>query len=101
MTYPSRCPVRCIFPTLVGRAKHGSIPGLDQKDVYVGEEAISKRGALSVESPIKNGIVRNWDDMEKVWAHTFANELKTPAEDHPILLTEAPQNPKANRERMT
>jgi len=70
---------RSLFPNLVGRAKHSSIPGLDQKDIYIGEEAISKRGALQVESPIKEGIIRNWEDMEKVWQHTFNNELKTQA----------------------
>ena len=50
--------------------------------------------------PIENGDIKNWDDMEKFWHHTY-KELGVQSEEFPVLLTEAPTNPAAIREKMT
>ena len=93
---------KAAFPNFVGRDFMPIvIGGTEQNEFYIGYEAQVKRGVLNLKYPIEHGVVTNWDDMERVWHHTFFNELRTPADEHPVLLTEAPLNPKQNREKMT
>jgi len=49
--------------------------------------------------PIEGGIVTNWDDMEKLWYHTF-NGLRVSPEEHRVLIADTPLNPKPDREKM-
>jgi len=89
-----------ICPSIVGRPRHRSVMvGMNTKDYFVGERLNSMRGVLSLNYPIENGIVNNWGDMEKIWNHTMYDLLRIAPEEHPVLLTEAPLNPKANREK--
>merc|ERR1712159_271420 len=97
------------FSSVVGYPKQKTALVGTDKDYYIGEEAQQKRGILLLKYPLEHGIVQNWDDMEKVWRHTFDNELRMVVGDENeadedcqgVLLTEAPMNPKDNRERMT
>jgi len=95
---------RAVFPSIVGRAQTQRLSIYSPthfKDTSIGDAASPQGGILSLNYPIKKGIVTSWDDMEKIWHHTFFNELRVDPEDHSILLTESPSNPKANREQMT
>merc|ERR1712182_40317 len=97
------------FSSVVGYPKQKTALVGTDKDYYIGEEAQQKRGILILKYPLEHGIVQNWEDMEKVWRHTFDNELRMVVGDENegdedctgVLLTEAPMNPKENRERMT
>jgi len=93
---------RCVFPSIVGRPRHvGVMVGMGSKDAYIGDEAQKLRGIMTLKYPVEHGIISNWDEMEKIWSHTFYDELRIAPEESPVMLTEPPLNPKANREKMT
>lgn len=93
---------RIILPNVVGYPKFKKIAFHSNKvnDIYVCDDAISKKGILKLSYPLKHGIVQNWDELEKVWNSTF-NRLNVDPSNYNMLLTEAPFNPLKNREQMS
>lgn len=87
------------FPSYVGRPKHvRAMAGALEGETFIGPKAQELRGLLKIKYPLEHGIVTDWDDMEKIWSYVYEQELKTISEEHPVLLTEAPLNPRANRD---
>lgn len=74
---------------------------MEVKDEYIGDDAQKLRGVLNLRYPIDSGIVTDWSDMEKIWDYTFNSALRVDSSDYNVFLTEAPMNPRANREKMT
>ncbi|KAK6197448.1 centractin actin-related protein of the dynactin complex [Scheffersomyces amazonensis] len=72
-----------------------------KEDTFIGNLAQEYRGLLRLNYPISHGIVENWEDMELIWNHTYQQELKINSQDHPLLITEAPLNPRKNRDKMS
>ncbi|KAL9620952.1 MAG: hypothetical protein Q9160_004605 [Pyrenula sp. 1 TL-2023] len=90
---------KCYFPSFVGRPKHTRIlAGALEGDTFIGRKAEELRGLLKIRYPLEHGIVTDWDDMERIWQFVYEQELKTLSEEHPVLLTEPPLNPKRNRD---
>ena len=83
------------FPSVIGtlRIKKASMMGAyrtgNEVRKYVGDMAQSVRSLLALQYPIKNGIVEDWDSMEKIWHHSFYNELRIAPVSlylHPFLI---------------
>ncbi|KAI3389810.1 hypothetical protein SNEBB_007933 [Seison nebaliae] len=90
-----------VFHSFIGLPKHhGIMLGMGYRDYYVGDDAQTKRGVLSLVYPIEHGIVKNWEYMEAIWSHGFLNVLRVNPEEYPVLISEAPLNPPNNREKM-
>ena len=89
-------------PMIVGKPKApGIMVGTDQKDAYFGAEALSKKNLLNISYPVQKGIVEDIDMLKEIFEHQIFNqELRVSPEEHKILITEPPNNPKKNREEM-
>lgn len=82
----------------VGRPKHLKVmaTGAGEGELFVGDKAREMRGILKLSYPNRHGVVHDWEDMHHIWTHMY-HELNIAQDQHPVLLTEAPLNPKHNR----
>ncbi|KXJ23483.1 alpha-centractin [Exaiptasia diaphana] len=89
------------FGNFVGRPKHVRVmAGALEGDIFIGPKAEEHRGLLSIRYPMEHGVVKDWNDMERIWQYIYSkDQLQTFSEEHPVLLTEAPLNPRKNREK--
>ncbi|XP_068710022.1 alpha-centractin [Montipora capricornis] len=89
------------FPNFVGRPKHVRVmAGALEGDIFIGPKAEEHRGLLNIRYPMEHGVVKDWNDMERIWQYIYSkDQLQTFSEEHPVLLTEAPLNPRRNREK--
>jgi centractin len=78
---------KCFFPAYVGRPKHPRVlAGALEGDVFVGQRAQELRGLLKIRYPLEHGIVTDWEDMERIWAWVYGEELKVLSEEVRLFL---------------
>ncbi|CAA6666619.1 unnamed protein product [Spirodela intermedia] len=71
-----------------------------RRKLYVGSQALGyRRDYMEVVSPIKDGIVVDWDIVDNIWDHAFRERLLIDPKEHPMLLAEPSSNSAQQRER--
>ncbi|PZC77714.1 hypothetical protein B5X24_HaOG203081 [Helicoverpa armigera] len=90
---------RAMVPTTVARfRREGLIDGIPL--IYCGTEAIKKRGISTMVWPVREGMIQDWDEMEKMWHYIFYKELHVPPESTRIMHSVHPLTAKADKQRM-
>lgn len=92
---------RSVFSSVVGKPKNpGILVGMEQREYYVGEDALTKLEIMNFHSPIVNGQINDWDKFETLLHYLFYSELKVVPEEISILITETPLNETKNRAKL-
>ncbi|KAF8294293.1 putative actin-like protein [Trypanosoma cruzi] len=91
---------RLDIPALVGHPRNrGVAMAAGMNEYEIGEEALVKRGMLTVGSPIENGLVVNWEHMEKLWSHVMFSEMRVTPESHCFVVPQPVNTPAAQKEK--
>nr|XP_042093897.1 actin-1-like [Ovis aries] len=91
-----------VFPTTLGKLRHEKLlVGMEEEDWFIGNEVPKNRGKLNLLYPISRAAITNWDDMEKIWHHSFYQVLHVAPEQHPLLMAEPPLNSMSSKERLS
>uniref|UniRef100_A0A3P8Z6K9 Actin like 7A n=1 Tax=Esox lucius TaxID=8010 RepID=A0A3P8Z6K9_ESOLU len=84
----------CIIPSVLGLAHPGQS---DYKLGCVGSEILNKLDMSHIQ-PVHNGIITEWDAVERLWEYAFET-LRVPSEEYAVLLSDPPLSPPTNREK--
>lgn len=94
---------QAIFDNIIGKPKH-SLSYINMMmthlDIYVGDEAFCRKGVIIHSNPIKNGVVDDWNGIEKVIHHCYYNELRVTAEGSKLSMGEVVGNARRDREHL-
>ncbi|GLC47861.1 hypothetical protein PLESTB_000033500 [Pleodorina starrii] len=96
----------------LGSLRSGGGPLLGDLDFTIGEEALAAAqlaaaaagtgggGAGGLVFPVRQGVVADWDAMERFWQKCLFHYLRVDPEEHSVVVTEPPLNPPESREAM-
>ena len=91
-----------MVPMVLGKAKNKSLlVGLDQKDWFIGEEALEKQSLLELHHPVKGGYINGregLDHIREIIENLLTHDMLINQEEYKFMVTEPPKNPREVRE---
>lgn len=82
--------------------KSDSAASASTKKYYIDTNYLNvPRKGMEVASYMKDGMIEDWELFEKVLDYTYSKCIQSKSEFHPVLMSEAPWNVRAKRERLT
>lgn len=88
---------------VVGQTRHPGVSATilgNQLDVFAGDEAIQHEGLLELQRPVRRGLVVDWEALEASLHYNTIASLNVSCEEHPMLITESPDCPRMDREKL-
>jgi actin-related protein len=73
---------------------------MEQKEKYVGDEAIANLEFMNFYPPIKRGEVADWDKFETLMHYLLYTQMEVVPEEMSVLVTETPLTTKENRAKL-
>mmetsp|Transcript_21502 Transcript_21502/g.21623 ORF Transcript_21502/g.21623 Transcript_21502/m.21623 type:complete len:453 (+) Transcript_21502:202-1560(+) len=93
---------KAYFPSVVGATQVDAEEGAMKDPVKDYHFDISRfRENMALENVVKDGLIADWDLLEKIWEHSLSKYLKVDMKDTPVLVAEKPYNPPEMRRKMT
>lgn len=72
----------------------------EKNEFFISTEAEAIRDKLKLNYVIEQGVVKNWDEMEKIWSHIFTKVLEVDPAEHNIMITDAIMSPTNHRQKI-
>ena len=91
-----------MVPMVLGKARNASVlVGMDQKEWYIGDEALDKASLLNLRYPVEEGVIKGSEgiqDIRNIIDNLLTHDMLINQEEYKFMVTEPPKNPKEIRE---
>ena len=89
-----------VFASVVGHPVSEPIPMTSAEPFEFGDRAMARSPFLKLKYPKRGGVIKRWDDEEKILEAALKSELRVSKVTVPVLITESIQSSKEQREKL-